>query len=402
MNVEVLNNVSDRLNRLSESATIAMARKSRELKAQGIDVISLSLGEPDFFTPDFIKKAAFEGIEQNYSKYMAVNGYEDLREAISNKFKRDNNLNYKPSQVVVSTGAKQSIANVVMSIVNPGDEVIIPAPYWVTYEEIVKMAEGIPVIIETSIDDDFKINPKELDAAITEKTRMMIYSSPCNPTGTVYSKQELSSIADVVANHPQVIVISDEIYEHINFVGHHTSLAEFPNVYDQVVTVNGVSKAFAMTGWRLGYIGAPEWIANACTKIQGQFTSGASSISQRAAIAAVNADPSVTHDMREAFRSRRELVLTELNKIPGVKTNIPEGAFYVFPDISFFFGKSDGEFVVNNADDLSLYILNKVNVALVTGAAFGAPNCLRISYAASEGELKKALQRIEKALLLLS
>jgi aspartate aminotransferase len=402
MNTEVLNNVSDRLNRLSESATIAMARKSRELKAQGIDVISLSLGEPDFFTPDFIKKAAFEGIEQNYSKYMAVNGYEDLRQAISNKFKRDNNLNYSPNQIVVSTGAKQSIANVVMSLVNPGDEVIIPAPYWVTYEEIVKMAEGIPVIIETSIENDFKITPEELEAAISEKTRMMIYSSPCNPTGTVYSKEELKSIADVIANHAKVIVISDEIYEHINFVGHHTSLAEFSNVYDQVVTINGVSKAFAMTGWRLGYIGAPVWIANACTKIQGQFTSGASSISQRAAIAAVSADPSVTHEMREAFRSRRELVLTELNKIHGVKTNVPEGAFYVFPDISFFFGKSDGEFTINNADDLSLYILNKVNVALVTGDAFGAPKCLRISYAASEQELKKALQRIEKALSLLS
>ena len=402
MNVEVLNKVSDRLNRLSESATIAMARKSRELKSQGVDVISLSLGEPDFYTPDFIKKAAFEGIEQNYSKYMAVNGYEDLREAISNKFKRDNNLNYPPSQIVVSTGAKQSIANVVMSIVNPGDEVIIPAPYWVTYVEIVKMAEGIPVIIETSIDNDFKITHQELDAAITDKTRMMIYSSPCNPTGTVYNKQELESIAEVIASHPQVLVISDEIYEHINFVEHHTSLAEFSNVYDQVVTVNGVSKAFAMTGWRLGYIGAPEWIAKACTKIQGQFTSGASSISQRAAIAAVSADPSVTHNMREAFRSRRELVLTELNKIPGVKTNVPEGAFYVFPDISFFFGKSAGDFVVNNADDLSLYILNKVNVALVTGAAFGAPRCLRISYAASEEELRKALKRIEKALLLLS
>ena len=264
------------------------------------------------------------------------------------------------------------------------------------------MAEGIPVIIETSIDNDFKITHQELDAAITDKTRMMIYSSPCNPTGTVYNKQELESIAEVIASHPQVLVISDEIYEHINFVGHHTSLAEFPNVYDQVVTVNGVSKAFAMTGWRLGYIGAPEWIAKACTKIQGQFTSGASSISQRAAIAAVNADPSVTHNMREAFRSRRQLVLTELNKIPGVKTNVPEGAFYVFPDISFFFGKSDGDFVVNNADDLSLYILNKVNVALVTGAAFGAPRCLRISYAASEDELRKALKRIEKALLLLS
>ena len=402
MDKEVLNKVSDRLNRLSESATIAMARKSRELKSQGVDVISLSLGEPDFFTPDFIKKAAFEGIEQNYSKYMAVNGYEDLRVAISEKFKRDNNLNYSSNQIVVSTGAKQSIANVVMSIVNPGDEVIIPAPYWVTYEEIVKMAEGIPVIIEASIDNDFKITPAELDAAVTPKTRMMIYSSPCNPTGSVYSESELKDLASVIANYPNMIVISDEIYEHINFVGHHTSLAQFSNVYNQVVTVNGVSKAFAMTGWRLGYIGAPEWIANACTKIQGQFTSGASSISQRAALAAVKASPSVTYEMREAFRNRRELVLSALNKINGVKTNIPEGAFYVFPDISYFFGKTDGEVVVNNADDLSLYILNKVNVALVTGAAFGSPNCLRISYAASEKELKEALNRIERALVALN
>ncbi|MEC8603737.1 MAG: pyridoxal phosphate-dependent aminotransferase [Bacteroidota bacterium] len=402
MKIDVLNKVSDRLTRLSESATIAMARKSRELKAQGIDVISLSLGEPDFNTPDFIKLAANEGIAQNYSKYMAVNGYEDLRVAISAKFKRDNNLDYKPSQIVVSTGAKQSIANVVMSIVNPGDEVIIPAPYWVTYEEIVKMAEGIPVIIEASIENDFKITPHQLENAITEKTRMMIYSSPCNPTGSVYGEKELMLLSEVISNYPNMIVISDEIYEHINFVGHHTSLAQFSNVYEQVVTVNGVSKSFAMTGWRLGYIGAPEWIASACTKIQGQFTSGASSISQRAAIAAVSADPSVTFEMRAAFLSRRELVLAELNKIPGVKTNVPEGAFYVFPDVSSFFGKSDGTTVVSNADDLSLYILNKVNVALVTGAAFGAPNCIRISYAASEQELREALRRISEALLALN
>ena len=402
MKIDVLNKVSDRLTRLSESATIAMARKSRELKAQGIDVISLSLGEPDFNTPDFIKLAANEGIAQNYSKYMAVNGYEDLRVAISAKFKRDNNLDYKPSQIVVSTGAKQSIANVVMSIVNPGDEVIIPAPYWVTYEEIVKMAEGIPVIIEASIENDFKITPHQLENAITEKTRMMIYSSPCNPTGSVYGEQELMLLSEVISNYPNMIVISDEIYEHINFVGHHTSLAQFSNVYEQVVTVNGVSKSFAMTGWRLGYIGAPEWIASACTKIQGQFTSGASSISQRAAIAAVSADPSVTFEMRAAFLSRRELVLAELNKIPGVKTNVPEGAFYVFPDVSSFFGKSDGTTVVSNADDLSLYILNKVNVALVTGAAFGSPNCIRISYAASEQELREALRRISEALLALN
>ena len=401
MKTEVLNQVSDRLNRLSESATIAMARKSRELKAQGIDVISLSLGEPDFNTPDFIKEAANDAIEQNYTKYMAVNGYEDLREAISYKFKRDNGLDYHPDQIVVSTGAKQSIANVVMSIVNPGDEVIIPKPYWVTYEEIVKMAEGIPVYVDATIENDFKITPNELADAITSKTRLMIYSSPCNPTGSVYSEDELRELSKVIAQFPNLIVISDEIYEHINFEGHHTSLAQFPEVYDQVVTINGVSKAFAMTGWRLGYIGAPKWIADACTKIQGQFTSGASSISQRAAKAAVEADPSVTFAMRDAFMKRRELVLNQLKEIPGIKTNTPGGAFYVFPDISAFYGKSDGTNYINNADDLSLYLLAKANVALVTGSAFGAPNCIRISYAASENELTEAIRRIKDALSVL-
>ena len=402
MKTESINQVSDRLNRLSESATIAMARKSRELKNQGVDVIGLSLGEPDFFTPDFIKKAAEDAIAQNYTKYMAVNGYEDLREAISHKFKRDNNLEYSIDQIVVSTGAKQSIANVVMSVVNPGDEVIIPAPFWVTYEEIVKMAEGVPVILEASIDNDFKISAAELSAAINERTRLMIYSSPCNPTGSVYSEAELSELANVIAQHPNLVVISDEIYEHINFVGHHTSLAQFSTVYNQVVTINGVSKAFAMTGWRLGYIGAPKWIADACTKIQGQFTSGASSISQRAAMAAVLADPSVTHEMREAFRKRRELVLEKLNEIPGVIANVPEGAFYVFPDISAFFGLSFKDYKINDANDLSLYLLSEANVALVTGAAFGAPKCIRLSYAASDEELIEALRRIKDALLKLS
>ena len=292
-NSTIKNNVSDRVNNLSESATIAMARKSRELKLQGIDVISLSLGEPDFNTPDFIKEAAIEGIHQNYSKYMAVNGYEDFRDAISMKFKRDNNINYSPNQIVVSTGAKQSIANVVLSTINPGDEVIVPAPFWVSYEEIVKMAEGVPVFIETQIEDDFKITPEQLTGAITSKTKMMIYSSPCNPSGSVYLKNELRALADVLVKYPEIIVVSDEIYEHINFTESYFSMAAFDDVYNQVVTVNGVSKAFAMTGWRLGYIGAPEWIAKACTKIQGQFTSGASSISQRAALAAISADPEV-------------------------------------------------------------------------------------------------------------
>lgn len=390
--------VSQRLNSLSESATLAMARKTRELKEKGLDIIGLSLGEPDFDTPDFIKDAAKEAIDQNYTKYMAVNGYADLREAISHKFKRDNNLDYNANQIVVSTGAKQSIANVVMSLVNPGDEVIIPAPYWVTYEEIVKLAEGIPVFIETSIDNDFKITPYELSQAVTSKTRLMIYSSPCNPTGSLYNETESRALAKVIAKTPKMIVISDEIYEHINFIGKHFSIAELPEVYNQVVTINGVSKAFAMTGWRLGYIGAPQWIADACTKMQGQITSGACGISQRAALAAVSAEPSVTFEMREAFRKRRDMMLEGLNKIEGVKTNVPEGAFYVFPDISSFFGKSNGKYKINNANDLTLYILNEALVALVSGNAFGAPKCVRISYAASDDELIEALKRIKTVL----
>ncbi len=390
--------VSNRLNRLAESATLAMARKTRELKEKGLDIIGLSLGEPDFDTPDFIKDAAKEAIDQNYTKYMAVNGYADLREAISQKFKRDNNLDYKASQIVVSTGAKQSIANVVLSLINPGDEVIIPAPYWVTYEEIVKLAEGVPVFIETSIENDFKITPYELSQAITSKTRLMIYSSPCNPTGSLYSEQELKALSEVIAKHPKMIVISDEIYEHINFIGQHYSLAQIPEVYDQVVTINGVSKAFAMTGWRLGFIGAPQWIADACTKMQGQITSGTSGISQRAALAAVSAEPSVTFEMREAFRRRRDLVLNGLNEIDGVVTNVPEGAFYLFPDISSFFGKSNGIYKINDADDLTLYILNEALVALVSGNAFGAPKCVRISYAASDEELIEAIKRIKTVL----
>ena len=398
----IINNVSDRVKNLSESATIAMARKSRELKAQGIDVISLSLGEPDFNTPDFIKDAAIKGIHQNYSKYMAVNGYEDFREALSAKFKRDNNISYSTDQIVVSTGAKQSIANVVLSTVNPGDEVIIPAPYWVSYEEIVKMAEGVPVIIETKIEDDFKITADQLKNAISDKTKLMIYSSPCNPSGSVYLKDELRSLADVLMNHPEIIVISDEIYEHINFTDSYFSLAAFDDVYNQVVTVNGVSKAFAMTGWRLGYIGAPEWIAKACTKIQGQFTSGASSVSQRAALAAVSADPSVVGEMKDAFLERRNFIIEKLRSISGIKINQPEGAFYAFPDVSELFGKSFGDRKIENADDLCLYLLEEAKVALVTGNAFGSPACLRISYAASMDELTEAMSRISNALNQLS
>ena len=390
--------ISDRVNRLSESATIAMARKARELKSQGIDIISLSLGEPDFNTPDFIKDAAKEGIDKNFSKYMPVNGYQDLREAISDKFKRDNSIGYSTEQIVVSTGAKQSIANVVLSLINPGDEVIVPAPYWVSYAEIIKMAEGIPVFIETSIKNDFKISPLELKDAITSKTKMMIYSSPCNPSGSVYSKQELRSLADVLVNYPSITVLSDEIYEHINFTGSYFSIGAFPDMYNQVVTINGVSKSFAMTGWRLGYIGAPLHIAQACTKIQGQFTSGTSGISQRAAIAAVSAEPSVVHEMRDAFLTRRDFILKELNKINGININKPQGAFYVFPDVSAFFNKSYGGFNVTNSDQLAMYILETAKVAVVTGSAFGSPNCVRISYASSLVKLKEAMDRIATAL----
>jgi aspartate aminotransferase len=390
--------ISDRVNRLSESATIAMARKARELKSQGIDIISLSLGEPDFNTPDFIKDAGKEGIDKNFSKYMPVNGYQDLREAISNKFKRDNGIVYSSEQIVVSTGAKQSIANVVLSLINPGDEVVVPAPYWVSYAEIIKMAEGVPVFIDTSIKNDFKISPSELQDVITKKTKMMIYSSPCNPSGSVYSKKELRSLADILVNYPSITVLSDEIYEHINFTGSYFSIGAFPDMYNQVVTINGVSKSFAMTGWRLGYIGAPLHIAQACTKIQGQFTSGTSSISQRAAIAAVSADPSMIHEMRDAFLSRRDFILEELNKIKGININHPQGAFYVFPDVSAFFNKSYGNFTVTNSDQLAMYILETAKVAVVTGSAFGSPNCIRISYASSMEKLKDAMNRIATAL----
>ena len=401
METTAINLLSERVKNLSESATIAMARKSRELKAQGIDVISLSLGEPDFNTPDFIKQAAKEGIDQNYSKYMAVNGYEDLRMAISAKFKRDNNINYSKDQIVVSTGAKQSIANVVLSLINPGDEVIIPAPYWVSYEEIVKMAEGVPVGIETSIENDFKITPDQLKAAINTKTKLMIYSSPCNPSGSVYTKEELRGLADVLKDHPSIVVISDEIYEHINFTNSYFSMAAFDDMYNQVVTVNGVSKSFAMTGWRLGYIGAPNWIASACTKIQGQFTSGASSISQRAALAAVSEDPKVVIPMKNAFLERRNYMIKELRSISGFNINEPEGAFYLFPDVSSFFGKEFKGNKITNADELCLFLLEEAKVALVTGNAFGSPNCIRISYAASMEELKEAIGRIKNAISLL-
>jgi aspartate aminotransferase len=390
--------LSKRIEAMEESATIAMSQKSRELKAQGKDVISLSLGEPDFYTPQFIKDAAVKAMEENYTMYTPVPGYDDLRESICKKFKRDNGLIYTKDQIVVSTGAKQSIANVVLSLIDPGDEVIVPAPYWVSYIEIVKVAEGVPVIVHAGIEHNFKITANQLREAITDKTKMVIFSTPCNPTGSVYSKEELHALAQVIKDYPQLVVLSDEIYEHINFVGKHESLAQFPEVYNQVVTINGVSKAWAMTGWRLGYIGAPKEIASACSKVQGQFTSGTSSITQRATIAAVEADPAVLSEMIDAFKKRRDLVLNHLNDMPGVKTNVPDGAFYVFPDISAFFGKSYNGFVINTAADLCLYLLSEALIALVTGEAFGDPNCIRISYAASEETLTKAMNRMKAAL----
>jgi aspartate aminotransferase len=390
--------LSKRLEAMEESATLAMSRISRELKAQGKDIISLSLGEPDFHTPEFIKDAAKEAMDQNYTTYTPVSGYDDLREAIAEKFKRDNGLSYTKDQIVVSTGAKQSIANVVLSCINPGDEVIIPAPYWVSYVEIVKVSEGVPVVISATIDTDFKITAKQLEDAIGPKAKMIIFSTPCNPTGSVYTKEELGELAKVIAKHPNIVVIADEIYEHINFAGHYASLASFPEVYDQVVTVNGVSKAWAMTGWRLGFIGAPKHIADACNKIQGQFTSGTCSITQRAAIAAMKADPKVLNEMIAAFKNRRDLVLSILNTMPGVKTNVPQGAFYVFPDISSFFGKSYNGTTIKNAEDLSLFLLSEALVALVTGEAFGDENCIRISYAASEETLTEAMNRVKVAL----
>jgi aspartate aminotransferase len=390
--------LSNRVQSLAESATIAMAEKSRALKAEGKDIISLSLGEPDFSVPGFVKEAAKKGIDDNYSKYMPVPGYLDLREAIANKFDRDNGLKYNANQIVVSTGAKQSLINVILALVNPGDEVIVPAPYWVTYYEQVKMAGGIPIVISTSIDNDFKMTAAQLKGAITDKTKLMIFSNPCNPTGSSYTKEELKNLADVVAETPNFYVISDEIYEHINFVRKHESFAQFDNVYDRTITVNGVSKAFAMTGYRLGYIGAPLAIAKACTKLQGQYTSGTCSIGQRAALAAVSADPSEIKFMIDAFAERRILVYGLLKEIPGLKLNVPEGAFYFFFDVSSFFGKSYNGKTINTATELSLFLLDEGLIALVTGEAFGDDKCLRLSYAAAENVLIEALKRIKETL----
>jgi aspartate aminotransferase len=390
--------LSDRINNLTTSQTLAMAALARELKSQGKDIISLSLGEPDFNTPDFIKEAAKRAIDENYSQYTPVEGYLELKEAICRKFKRDNNLEYKPSQIVVSTGAKQSLYNVAQCLLNDGDEVILPAPYWVSYSEIIKMSGGIPVEVPTTIESDFKITPQQLEAAITPKTKMIWYSSPCNPSGSVYSREEFTALAKVIEKHPNIFIVADEIYEHINFSGTFCSIASIPSMYDRTITVNGVAKAFAMTGWRIGYIGAPEFIAKACTKMQGQVTSGANSIAQRATITAVEADPKVLHEMVAAFKSRRDLVVGLLKEIPGVKINVPEGAFYVFPDVSSFFGKTLRGKKINNADDFSMYLLSEANVATVTGDAFGNPSCIRISYATSEEILADAMNRIKVSL----
>ena len=390
--------LSERLNAMEESATLAMARLSRELKAQGKDIISLSLGEPDFNTPQFIKDAAVVGLEQNFTTYTPVSGYDDLRERISHKFMRDNGLNYPKEQIVVSTGAKQSIANVVLSLINPGDEVIIPAPYWVSYIEIVKMAGGIPVVIHAGIDQDFKINATQFEAAITPKTKLFIFSSPCNPTGSVYTKEELRGLADVLVKHPDLIALSDEIYEHIRFEGTHESIAQFDFIKERVIIVNGVSKGYAMTGWRIGYIGASKEIAKACDKMQGQFTSAASSIAQKAAVKAISTDWSEYEYMRDLFLKRRNLVLDLMSQIPGWKFNKPKGAFYVFPDVTYFFGKSDGETTIKTASDLCMYLLKEAKVSLVTGEAFGDDRCIRISYATSEEILTEALTRIKSAL----
>ena len=393
-----MNPLSDRINNLAVSQTLAMAALARELKAQGKDIISLSLGEPDFNTPEFIKEAAKKAIDENYSTYTPVEGYLDLKEAICRKFKRDNNLDYKPSQIVVSTGAKQSLYNIAQVMLNEGDEVILPAPYWVSYYEIIKLSGGVPVEVPTSIENDFKITPEQLEAVITPKTKMIWYSSPCNPSGSVYSREELEALSKVILKHENIYVVSDEIYEHINFSGTFCSIGSIPGMLDRTITVNGVAKAFAMTGWRIGYIGAPEFIAKACTKIQGQVTSGANSIAQRATIAAVDADPKVLNYMVEAFHKRRDLVVGLIKEIPGMKINVPEGAFYVFPDVSSFFGKTlRGQFI-KDATDFSMYLLAEANVATVTGDAFGNPNCIRFSYATSEELLIEALRRIKEAL----
>ncbi|MBU0490101.1 MAG: pyridoxal phosphate-dependent aminotransferase [Bacteroidetes bacterium] len=390
--------LADRICRLSESATLAMSQKSRELREQGIDVINLSIGEPDFNTPEHIKDAAKKALDENFTRYSPVPGYPELRKAISEKFKRENNLDYAIDEIIVSTGAKNSISNVIMCLVNHGEEVIMPAPYWVSYKEIVMLARGEAIVLPTSIVSNFKITAEQLEKAITPKSKILIFSSPCNPTGSVYSKEELRAIAEVVAKYEDLFIISDEIYEHINFVGKHESIAQFDFIKDRVITVNGVSKGYAMTGWRIGYIGAPKWIVKACDKLQGQLTSGTNSIAQRASIAALQSGDDFINTMRATFKHRRDLVLSLLADVPGIKTNVPDGAFYIFADASYYIGKNANGTIINNMGDLSIYLLNNAHVALVPGEAFGDPNCIRFSYATSDDLIIESVKRVKSAL----
>ena len=390
--------LSNRVKNLATSQTLAMAAKARELRSQGKDVIGLSLGEPDFNIPDFIKEAAKNAIDENYNSYTPVDGYGKLKEAIITKFKRDNNLEYSASEIVVSTGAKQALYNIASVLINPGDEVILPCPYWVSYSDIIKLKGGIPVEIKTSIENNFKMTGEQLKNSINEKTKMVWFSSPCNPSGSVYNEKELKEIVDVLESHKNIFVVSDEIYEHINYKGGHLSIGSFDSIKERIITVNGVSKAFAMTGWRIGYIGAPEWIARACNKVQGQVTSGANCIAQRAVITALNENPDKIEYMVDEFKSRRDLILNLLNDIEGFECNVPDGAFYVFPDISYFFGKEISGIKINNASDMSMFLLENALVATVTGDAFGNPNCIRISYAASKEKITEAVSRIKKLL----
>jgi aspartate aminotransferase len=396
-----MNTLSDRLNSLSPSATLAMSQKSSELKAQGIDIINLSVGEPDFNTPDHIKEAAKQAIDENYSRYSPVMGYPALREAIVAKLKKENGLDYTAAQISCSNGAKQCVCNAVLTLVNKGDEVIVPAPYWVSYTEMVKLAEGTPVIVRAGIEQDFKITPAQLEAAITPKTKALILCSPSNPTGSVYGKEELKGLAEVLAKHPQVYVIADEIYEHINYIGHHESIAQFADIKDRVVIINGVSKAYAMTGWRIGFAAAPEWIIKGMNKLQGQYTSGPCSVSQKAAEAAYSGSQDCVEEMRQAFERRRNLIVKLCKEIPGLEVNVPQGAFYLFPKCSSFFGKSAGDRHINNADDLAMYLLEVGHVACVSGAAFGDPDCFRMSYATSDENIVEAIRRIKEVLAVL-
>ena len=388
--------LSLRLQRLAPSATLAMSQKSSEMKARGIDVINMSVGEPDFNTPDHIKEAAKKAVDDNYSRYSPVPGYLDLRQAISDKLRRETQLEYAPAEILVSNGAKQSVCNTVMALVNPGEEVIIPAPYWVSYPQMVKLAGGEPVIVEAGFEQNFKMTPEQLEKAITPKTRMLILCSPSNPTGSVYNKEELQSLAEVILRHEDLFVLADEIYEHINYVGHHESIAQFPGMKERAIIVNGVSKAYAMTGWRIGYIAAPEWIVKGCNKLQGQYTSGPCSVSQKAAEYAYVSDQQCVEDMRQAFERRRNLIVKLAKDIPGLEVNVPEGAFYLFPKCSSFYGKSDGETTIKNSTDFAMYLLEKGHVATVGGDAFGAPECFRMSYATSDENIIEAMKRIKE------